>query len=73
MHVLTRKQICEANQGSCAAACFRVYDKIKCKEKQAAAKQTFVFHACFNEKADLRSKSGKLRSSVLSSLLRNSE
>ena len=33
-------------------------DKIKhAKEKQAAAKQTFVFLACFNEKADLRSKS----------------
>jgi len=35
-------------------------------EKQAAAKQTFVFQACFNEKADLRSKSRKLRSSELS-------
>ncbi len=44
-------------------------DKIKhAKEKQAAAKQTFVFLACFNEKADLRSKSKELRSSGLSSL-----
>ena len=44
-------------------------DKIKhAVEKQAAAKQTFVFHACFNEKADLRSKSRKLQSSELSSL-----
>lgn len=40
------------------------YNEVR-RGKQASAKQTFVLPAYFNEKADLRSRSRKLRSSGL--------